>query len=79
MAKIKIVKEKKVTDYTFTGDTLDLDSVARNAESRESTEKKEDAKEQEYRLRDDAKISKIRHKSRMTGGHSKQGHSPVYE
>jgi hypothetical protein len=46
MAKVKIVKEKKVTDYTFTGDTLDLDSIE-NWESNDATDKKDDAKERE--------------------------------
>lgn len=79
MAKVKIVKEKKATDYTFTGDTLELDSIAKNTESNESAEKKDDAKEREYRLRADTKLDKIKHKSKITGGHSMQGHSPVYE
>jgi hypothetical protein len=79
MAKVKIIRERKTTNYTFTGDTLDLDSIARDTESNEFTEKKDDAKEREYRLRTDAKLDKMKHKSKITGGHSMQGHSPVYE
>ncbi|AIC16418.1 hypothetical protein [Nitrososphaera viennensis] len=79
MAKIKIVKEKKATDYTFTGDTLDLENIAKDAESIDVTNKKDKANEPEYKLRADAKLDKIKHKSKITGGHSMQGHSPVYE
>ncbi|HEU4604632.1 MAG TPA: hypothetical protein VFS46_00165 [Nitrososphaera sp.] len=70
--EIKIIKEKKVTDYTFIGDGLNLERPA---------EKKPDVKkgkaERDFMLRDN-KINKLK-KSKMTGGHSMQGHSPVYE
>jgi hypothetical protein len=79
MAKVKIIREKKATDYTFTGDTLDLDSIAKNVESTDATDKKDNANERVYRLRADAKLDKIKHKSKITGGHSMQGYSPVYE
>lgn len=79
MAKVKIIRARKTTNYTFTGDTLDLDSIARDTESNEFTEKKDDAKEREYRLRTDAKLDEMKRKSKITGGHSMQGHSPVYE
>ena len=69
---IKIVKEKKVKDYTFIDDSLDLKESAE-----ESNVRKEKA-ERDFRLRDDAKISKLK-KSKITGGQGMQGHSPVYE
>ena len=53
-------------------------NLAKSAEKKESDVKKGRA-ERDFRLRDDAKTSKLKHKSKMTGGHSMQGHSPVYE
>lgn len=71
---IKIVKEKKVKDYTFIDNNLDLE---KSAEKKESGVRKDKA-ERDFRLRDDAKIHKLK-KSKVTGGQSMQGHSPVYE
>lgn len=71
---IKIVKEKKVRDYTFIDDALNLEQAT---EKNESTAKKEKA-EPDFRLRDNTKFHKLK-KSRITGSHSIQGHSPVYE
>lgn len=75
MGKIKIVKEK-VKDYTFVDIALDLDAPS-NEKERASSEKSR--AESILRLGDDAKINKIKHTSRITGGHNKQGHSSVYE
>jgi hypothetical protein len=70
---IKIVREKKVKDYTFTDEMLNLPQPAKS----EAVAKKEKA-EPDFRLRDSAKVNKLK-KSKITGGHSMQGHSPVYE
>jgi hypothetical protein len=71
---IKIIKEKKVRDYTFIDEGLSL----RESENKEYGAKK-DRPEHDYRLRDTSKINKLKHKSKVTGGRSMQGHSPVYE
>lgn len=75
MVKVKIVREK-VTDYTFVDKGLDLDTPS-NEKGRASSEKSRT--EPNLRLGDDANINKIKHTSRITGGHNKQGHSSVYE
>ena len=75
MRKVKIVKEK-VPDYTFVDQGLDLDAPSNEKEGA-STEK--GRIEPNLRLGGDAKINKIKHTSRITGGHNKQGHSSVYE
>jgi len=72
---IKIVKEKKGTDYTFVDDVLCLE---RPVEKKES-DVKQDKTQRDFRLRDDARINKLKHKSKVSGGHTMQGHSPVYE
>lgn len=72
---IKIVKEKKAREYTFIDDGLNLEYLA---EKRESHIKK-DKTECDFRLRDDAKVNKLKHRSKATGGQTMQGHSPVYE
>ena len=72
---IKIIKEKKATDYTFIDNSLNLE---RQAEKKELDVKKNKT-QRNFRLRDDAKVSKLKHKSKVTSGHSMQGHSPVYE
>jgi hypothetical protein len=77
MAKIRIVKEKKSVDYTFIDSSLNLDDLAENKEARDP--KKDDSTEPDYRLRGESKKHKARFKPKITGGHSMQGHSPVYE
>ncbi len=73
---LKVKKEKR-TDYTFISDSLRLGNTN---EKNESESRQEDNNKPDYRLRDDAKISRVRNKSKVTGGgHSKQSHSPVYE
>ncbi|AIC14326.1 hypothetical protein [Nitrososphaera viennensis] len=82
MGGFKIIKEKKATDYTFVDDTLSLGQAdAAATETKKELDAKRDSKNNnnDIRLRDDSKINKIRHKSKITGGHSMQGHSPVYE
>jgi hypothetical protein len=76
MAKIRIVKEKKLADYTFVDNGLNLDDMTEKNEIRDA---KDDAAEPDYRLRGDSKRHKTRFKPAITGGHSMQGHSPVYE
>jgi len=71
---IKIVKENKVRDYTFIDESLKLEKSANKESSA-----KPDKPERDFRLRNDAKINKLKLKSKVTGGHSMQGHSPVYE
>lgn len=73
MGEIRIVKEKKTTDYTFIGDSLNL---SKSSEKQQSDVKKKN--ERDFRLRDNTKINKLK-KSKVTGGHTMQGHSPVYE
>ncbi len=75
MAKIRIVKERKATDYTFVDNSLNLDDLAEKRERHDAN--KADDVEPDYRLRGDFK--KTRFKPKITGGHSMQGHSPVYE
>lgn len=72
--RIKIVREKKVKDFTFVDEALNL---TQPAEKSESAAKKEKA-ELDFRLRDSTKVNKLK-KSKIAGGHSMQGHSPVYE
>ena len=61
-------------DYTFLGDGLDLQM---SAEKNEKLDVKKSSKP-EYRLRDNSRSSNLE-KSKISGGHSMQGHSPVYE
>jgi hypothetical protein len=72
---IKIVKEKKATDYTFIDDSLNFAKPT----AKKETDVKKDSTERDFRLRDNAKINKLKHRSKATGGQSMQGHSPVYE
>ncbi len=69
--KIKIVKEK-ATDYTFVSDEL---PASRGEEAQAEGKKKERKPDPRF----DREIKKIKFKSKLTGGHNKQGHSPVYE
>lgn len=81
MGKIKVIKKKdESVNYTFEEDGLkNLAYRLADEPSRGGSEKKDKA-EPEYRLRANAaKQDKIKHKSKVTGGHSMQGHSPVYE
>lgn len=71
---IKIVKEKKAKDFTFIDDGLNLEQTL----ERKGSESKKEKAERDFRLMDNSKVNKLR-KSRITGGHSKQGHSAVYE
>jgi hypothetical protein len=70
---IKIIKEKKATDYTFIDDGLGMKKPAKK-----EPDAGKDETERDFRLREDFKASRLR-KSKITGGHSMQGHSPVYE
>lgn len=76
MGKVKIIKEKKVMDYTFVDEGLNPDRPS-NEKGGASREKNRIGAD--LRLADDAKVNKIKHTSRITGGHNKQGHSSVYE
>jgi hypothetical protein len=71
---IKIVKERKALDYTFIDDSLNL----QKSSEKSASNVKKDKTEPDFRLRDDTKIHKLK-KSKISGGHSMQGHSPVYE
>jgi hypothetical protein len=73
---IKLMKDRKVRGYTFIDDdSLNLDkSLAGNKDSGS----KKGKTQRDFRLRDDTKINKLK-KSKIGGGHSTQGHSPVYE
>jgi hypothetical protein len=83
MGKIKVIKKKdESVNYTFKEDGLkNLAYRVVGEPSRGGSEKNDKADaEPEYRLRANAaKQDKIKHKSKVTGGHSMQGHSPVYE
>lgn len=74
---IKVIKEKKAWDYTFIDDTANLNGI--REQEQQPKDKKRDMVEQNMRLRHDTKINKLKHRSKITGGHSMQGHSPVYE
>lgn len=71
--EIKVIKERKVTDFTFLDDGLNL-QIPENSQP----DPKKDKSEQDFRLRESGNINKLK-KSRTTGGHGLQGHSPVYE
>jgi hypothetical protein len=75
MGNIKIIKKNKVKDYTFVDESLDLNTTSKE----EITPKEKKESEPDFRIRKDEKINKIKHTSRLTGGHNKQGHSSVYE
>lgn len=76
MAKIRIVKEKKSEDYTFVDNGLNLDDMKGR---KEVPDAKKGSDEPDFRLRGDSKKGKAKFKPKITGGHSMQGHSPVYE
>jgi hypothetical protein len=75
MAKVKIVRKKKSVDYTFVDNALNLGDLS---EKKEAEDAKKDASDTDYRLRGDSK-HQAKFKPKITGGHSMQGHSPVYE
>jgi hypothetical protein len=70
---IKIIKEKKFDSITFIDDGLKL---SKRDDRRE--ESKKDKSGPDFRLRESGKAGKLK-KSRVTGGHGMQGHSPIYE
>lgn len=71
---IKIIKEKKATDYTF----IDGSPNKGNSLEKKDAAVKKRRTDRDYRLRD-VKLKKLKHKSKITGGHNMQGHSAVYE
>ena len=70
---IKVIKEKRATDFTFIDDGLNLKT---QEDSKLKTTK--DKTEPEYRLHESTKLDRLK-KSRKIGGHGMQGHSPIYE
>ena len=72
--RVKIIKVEKVRDYTFVDDGLNLH---KSVEKKEEIAKKPRT-DPDYRLRD-VELNKLKHKSKITGGHNMQGHSSVYE
>lgn len=72
---IRIIKEKKADNYTFIDDGAVLEKPLERVQERT----RKDKAEPDFRLREDKKINGLKHKSKLTGGHSMQGHSPVYE
>jgi hypothetical protein len=72
---IKVIKDRKAKDYTFIDDdSLNLDKpVEKNGSS-----VKKGKTERDFRLRDNKMVNKLK-KSKISGGHGLQGHSPVYE
>lgn len=77
MVKVRIVKERKSTDYTFVDESLNLRELPDEKETHKV--KKDEGVKPDFRFRDDSRKGKARFKPKITGGHSKQGHSPVYE
>ena len=71
--EIRIIKDEKAEGYTFIGDRIDLPAEGEGAAGNGKR------KERDFTLRSHPKDTKARARSRLTGGHSKQGHSPVYE
>lgn len=71
---IKIIKEK-TREYTFIKEGMNLEHSGEVTHASNKNAKTE----REYGLRDDAKVNNLKHRSKITGGHNKQGHSPVYE
>jgi hypothetical protein len=83
--EIKVIKKDKVTSesYTFIGDSRGLSAMntsSSNPTDSAASDKERKVKDDAFKLRNEPKKNlKARAKSRMTGGHSLQGHSPVYE
>lgn len=76
--RIKIIKEKNTSDYTFMDEPLNLGQSA--AEKKEESDGKKEKAERDFRLRykNTLQANKLK-KPKITGGPVKQGHSPVYE
>jgi hypothetical protein len=88
--EIKIIKKedhKKFEDYTFIDNNiglkkLDNENVSNLSPSISSSSSSSDEKYKEYvsKLRKNPKKdTKAREKSRLSGGHITQSHSPIYE
>lgn len=81
--EIRIIKKDKITneDYTFIGDAEGLPTLNTISQINNTISSKNDKNKGNLdKLRiDPKKGSKVHLKSRITGGHGLQGHSPVYE
>jgi hypothetical protein len=88
--EIKIIKKeehKKFDDYTFIDNNIELkkldnENVSNLSPSISSSSSSSDEKYKEYvsKLRKNPKKdTKAREKSRLSGGHITQSHSPIYE
>jgi hypothetical protein len=88
--EIKIIKKedhKKFEDYTFIDNNIELkkldnENVSNLSPSISSSSSSSDEKYKEYvsKLRKNPKKdTKAREKSRLSGGHITQSHSPIYE
>jgi hypothetical protein len=88
--EIKIIKkedDKKFEDYTFIDNNIELkkldnENVSNLSPSISSSSSSSDEKYKEYvsKLRKNPKKdTKAREKSRLSGGHITQSHSPIYE
>jgi hypothetical protein len=69
---IKVIKAEKATDFTFPDDGMTLPTLDT------SKSEKKDKTEPVFRLRESSAVGKLK-KSRISGGHGMQGHSPIYE
>ena len=86
---VKIIKERKSDDYTFRDNnnnnimTLDSSASKTNLNAEKDIAKPNDdgkkVKGSTFRLQQDNKINKLKHRSTKAGGRGMQGHSPVYE
>jgi hypothetical protein len=70
---IKVIKAKKATDFTFLDDGMTLPALDTS-----KSESKKDKTEPVFRLRESSRVRRLK-KSRISGGHGMQDHSPVYE
>jgi len=80
---IKIIDPKRI-DYTYTNEDSLFDiksslNIKKTNENKEALKKYKTEKNIHKMRHDLSKNTKIRAKGRITGGHSKQGHSSVYE
>jgi hypothetical protein len=88
---IKIIKKedhKKFEDYTFIDNNIELkkldnenvSNLSPSISSSSSSSSDEKYKEYVFKLRKNPKKdTKAREKSRLSGGHITQSHSPIYE